>query len=102
MKDLAKPPEEDREFARQVADYETARKRDSGLDTETVREPRHVLLTGVTGTLGIYLLRELLTATKARVTAIVRAKDGDRRTPGFGTTTWNASATTWKTKQEDG
>ncbi len=75
LKDLARQPEEDQDFQEQLAAYERARARDNRLDTDTVREPVHVLLTGGTGTLGIYLLRELLQATRARVTAIVRAKD---------------------------
>jgi amino acid adenylation domain-containing protein/thioester reductase-like protein len=37
--------------------------------------PRNILLTGATGFLGIYLLRELLTTTDATVHCMVRAKD---------------------------
>ena len=37
------------------------------------RRPREILLTGSTGFLGLYLLRELLTATTARVHCLVRA-----------------------------
>jgi amino acid adenylation domain-containing protein/thioester reductase-like protein len=37
------------------------------------RRPREILLTGATGFLGLYLLRELLTATTARVHCLVRA-----------------------------
>lgn len=37
-------------------------------------DPRHILLTGATGFLGIYLLRELLTTTDATVHCMVRAK----------------------------
>ncbi|MFJ6379392.1 amino acid adenylation domain-containing protein [Kitasatospora sp. NPDC092039] len=41
-----------------------------------VAEPREVLLTGATGFLGAFLLRELLTATDARVHCLVRGADG--------------------------
>ena len=75
LKDLVAPPEEDARFKEQVAAYETACKQDENLDTETVHEPEHVLLTGATGTLGIYLLREILQTTGARITAIVRGED---------------------------
>jgi amino acid adenylation domain-containing protein/thioester reductase-like protein len=37
------------------------------------KRPREILLTGSTGFLGLYLLRELLTATTARVHCLVRA-----------------------------
>ncbi|MGW3044490.1 amino acid adenylation domain-containing protein [Kitasatospora sp. NPDC001159] len=40
-------------------------------------EPRAVLLTGATGFLGAFLLRELLTATTARVHCLVRGADED-------------------------
>jgi len=39
------------------------------------RRPREILLTGSTGFLGVHLLRELLTATTARVHCVVRARD---------------------------
>ncbi|MEU6073490.1 amino acid adenylation domain-containing protein [Micromonospora sp. NPDC047074] len=42
------------------------------------RDPRHVFLTGATGFLGIYLLRELLATTDAVVHCLVRA-DGSER-----------------------
>ncbi|GAB2715987.1 non-ribosomal peptide synthetase [Streptomyces bullii] len=41
-------------------------------------KPAHVFLTGATGFLGIYLLRELLTSTGATVHCLVRAGDHDR------------------------
>ncbi|MBP7865647.1 MAG: amino acid adenylation domain-containing protein [Acidobacteria bacterium] len=44
----------------------------ASLDLQTRREYAHVLLTGATGTLGVYLLRDLLLTTAARVTALVR------------------------------
>ncbi|MFL6118532.1 non-ribosomal peptide synthetase [Actinophytocola sp.] len=40
-------------------------------------DPRHILLTGGTGFLGIYLLRELLSTTDATVHCLVRAADAD-------------------------
>ncbi|ALG09870.1 non-ribosomal peptide synthetase [Kibdelosporangium phytohabitans] len=39
------------------------------------RTPRHVFLTGATGFLGAYLLRELLDQTGAQIHALVRARD---------------------------
>jgi amino acid adenylation domain-containing protein/thioester reductase-like protein len=39
------------------------------------RRPREILLTGSTGFFGVYLLRELLAATTARVHCLVRAPD---------------------------
>ncbi|MEV0899966.1 thioester reductase domain-containing protein [Actinoplanes sp. NPDC049802] len=41
------------------------------------QRPAHVLLTGATGFLGIYLLRELLATTDATVHCLVRATDPD-------------------------
>ncbi|MFC4856955.1 amino acid adenylation domain-containing protein [Actinophytocola glycyrrhizae] len=41
------------------------------------RDPRHVFLTGATGFLGTYLLRELLSTTDAVVHCLVRADDAD-------------------------
>ncbi|MGX7825936.1 amino acid adenylation domain-containing protein [Actinokineospora sp. 24-640] len=40
------------------------------------QDPRHVLLTGASGFLGAYLLRELLGSTDAVVHCLVRARDG--------------------------
>ncbi|MEV6982707.1 amino acid adenylation domain-containing protein [Sphaerisporangium sp. NPDC051017] len=45
------------------------------VDPVTAREPRSVLLTGATGFLGAFLLRELLDRTRARVYCLVRAED---------------------------
>lgn len=42
---------------------------------ETFGEARHVLLTGVTGFLGPFLLENILARTSARVTALVRGRD---------------------------
>lgn len=75
LKELVTPPAEDDAFKTQLAAYETACAKDSVLDTKTVKPMKHVLLTGATGTLGIYLLRELVLNTDAAVTAIVRGKD---------------------------
>lgn len=75
LKELASPPEQDALFQAQVETYEDSRAKDAALDTETTRELEHVLVTGATGTLGIYLLRELVLNTQAEITAIVRAKD---------------------------
>ncbi len=77
LKQLVVPPEEDAAFADQLAAYEKGCEADAALDTESVRKLGHVLLTGGTGTLGIYLLRELLMHTEARVTVIIRAQNDD-------------------------
>ncbi|WP_051871650.1 non-ribosomal peptide synthetase [Streptomyces sclerotialus] len=42
---------------------------------ERVADPRHVLLTGATGFVGAFLLRELLDRTRAHVYCLVRAAD---------------------------
>ncbi len=77
LKELATPPGEDDAFGAQLAAYDKGCAADMSLDTDSVCRIHHVLLTGGTGTLGIYLLRELLKNTDAKVTAIVRAKDND-------------------------
>lgn len=48
--------------------------RGATLEPEPGREPRHTLLTGATGFLGAFLLRDLLTRTTQVVTCLVRAK----------------------------
>ncbi|MFD7646073.1 amino acid adenylation domain-containing protein [Streptomyces albidoflavus] len=45
------------------------------LEAERVADPRRVLLTGATGFVGAFLLRELLDRTRARVYCLVRADD---------------------------
>ncbi len=47
------------------------------LETPTAR-PARVLLTGATGFLGAYLLRELLQQTDAEIVCLVRASDGEK------------------------
>ncbi len=46
-----------------------------GVPLAVVAEPEHVLLTGVTGFLGAFLLSELVRQTKATVHCLVRAED---------------------------
>ena len=49
---------------------------------ELTEEPRHILLTGATGFLGAFVLRELLDRTRAHVHCLVRAatmEDGKAR-----------------------
>lgn len=41
-------------------------------------QPREILLTGATGFLGAFLLRELIERTNARVSCLVRARDADQ------------------------
>ncbi|MEU5957810.1 amino acid adenylation domain-containing protein [Streptomyces sp. NPDC047525] len=49
----------------------------SPVDPASWRDPRHVFLTGATGFLGVYLLRELLATTDATVHCLVRAGDSE-------------------------
>ena len=75
LKSLASPPDPDPHVQEEEQRYQQALQKDSGLDTQTVAFPEHVLLTGASGTLGVYLLHELLESTPAKVSAIVRARD---------------------------
>ncbi|HIQ38322.1 MAG TPA: amino acid adenylation domain-containing protein [Desulfocapsa sulfexigens] len=75
LKEMAAPPDEDDVFNEELAFYDRNCSFDEALDTDSVRKINHVLLTGGTGTLGIYLIRELLLSTDAHITTIVRAKD---------------------------
>ena len=75
LKKLSGKPKEDAAFQLQIQGYDQACQTDAALDTESVKAFDHVLLTGGTGTLGIYLLRELLHTTGAHITAIVRGHD---------------------------
>ncbi|NJR70054.1 MAG: NAD-dependent epimerase/dehydratase family protein [Synechococcales cyanobacterium CRU_2_2] len=40
---------------------------------DTIQPPQHILLTGATGFLGVFLLRELLQQTRAKIHCLVRA-----------------------------
>ncbi|HWM01217.1 MAG TPA: amino acid adenylation domain-containing protein [Actinophytocola sp.] len=51
--------------------------RQTGTDPPRWQDPEHILLTGATGFLGVYLLRELLSTTDAVVHCLVRAEDAD-------------------------
>ncbi|AJC52690.1 type I polyketide synthase [Streptomyces sp. 769] len=44
----------------------------------TVHEPQEILLTGATGFLGAFMLRDLMRTTRGRVHCLVRAEDGAR------------------------
>ncbi len=48
---------------------------DKQLDLSQQRQYRHLLLTGATGYLGVYLLRELMQHSDCKVTALVRGRD---------------------------
>ena len=77
LKKLPPPPEfsPDADERRRLKEYE-ARVEEIRRGAEPVlRPPAHVLLTGATGTLGVYLLRELLEYPEIRVTAIVRGEN---------------------------
>jgi len=73
LKQLTEPVEKDDLCAVQQQAYAAACQQDVALDTCTLSLFDHVLLTGATGTLGIYLLRELLEQCNCRVTVIARA-----------------------------
>jgi amino acid adenylation domain-containing protein/thioester reductase-like protein len=62
-----------RELDRQAKEYEKKMLRDKKIDLDKRVGYNEILLTGATGYLGIYLLRELLTKQKGRVTVLVRA-----------------------------
>jgi len=50
----------------------------SPADSASWQKPAHILLTGATGFLGVYLLRQLLVSTDAVVHCLVRADDQER------------------------
>ena len=65
-----------------VATLEGEARLDTSIDPEGVPfersgEPRHILLTGATGFLGAFLLRELLERTEADIHCLVRAESAD-------------------------
>ena len=47
----------------------------SGFDPAVLADPDHILLTGVSGLIGIHLLEELLSQTKAQVYCLIRSKN---------------------------
>lgn len=47
----------------------------SGFDPAVLTDPAHVLLTGVSGLIGIHLLEELLLKTKAQIYCLIRSKN---------------------------
>ena len=55
-----------------IAQYHGMMAADQQLDLNRQRQYRHLLLTGATGYLGVYLLRELMLHSDCRVTALVR------------------------------
>jgi amino acid adenylation domain-containing protein/thioester reductase-like protein len=67
---LARP-----EVAAEIAIYERNLTTLDALDVETIRPYGNVLLTGATGYLGVYVLRDLLVRKSAVVVAVVRAAD---------------------------
>jgi fengycin family lipopeptide synthetase D len=75
LKKLASPSGKDDAVQAEEERYARARAKDSELDTKSLIAPEHVLLTGATGTLGIYLLRQLLEETSAQITALIRARN---------------------------
>ncbi len=77
LKELATSGAADDAVQAEEERYVQARAKDSDLDTKSLSAPKHVLLTGATGTLGIYLLRQLLQETSAHITALIRAKDNN-------------------------
>ncbi|MGM0759795.1 MAG: amino acid adenylation domain-containing protein [Thermodesulfobacteriota bacterium] len=75
LKELAASGAADEAVQAEEDQYAQARTRDSDLDTQSLISLEHVLLTGATGTLGVYLLRQILEETPAHITALIRAKD---------------------------
>ena len=77
LKDLVISPEADFEVSREKEEYYKISKNTKweSFNYTARRNYRTVLLTGVTGTLGGYLLRDLLTTTDYSVILIVRASD---------------------------
>ena len=63
----------DREVKNTLAAYETRNKTYKAADLSLKRDYKHILLTGATGFLGVYLLRDLLTSTETTVFLPVRA-----------------------------
>lgn len=47
----------------------------SGFDPAVLADPAHILLTGVSGLIGIHLLEELLSQTKAQIYCLIRSKN---------------------------
>ncbi len=75
LKKLAEPPEKNDLLDAAQSRYEERCQQVATLDLAKVQPAKHILLTGATGTLGIYLLRELLAQQDTRITAIVRGKN---------------------------
>ncbi len=73
--ELAAAPEVD--LAAEAVLAQDIRAEGEAPDPERIARPREVVLTGVTGFLGSFLLRELLRQTDARVHCLVRAKSSE-------------------------
>lgn len=58
-------------------------------DATAWADPSHVFLTGATGFLGVYLLRELLATTNATVHCLVRAADADQARERIKANAWH-------------
>ncbi len=77
LKKLPPPPRftPDAAERRRLKEYERRIEEIRKAPAPKLRPPSRVLLTGATGTLGIYLLRELLQFPGVRITAVVRGED---------------------------
>lgn len=73
LKELIKTDPTENTLEEKYKEYEKNCTKDDQLDCEQQMAPEHIVLTGATGTLGIYLLREILTKTNTNITVIVRA-----------------------------
>lgn len=77
LKELVRQPDpsQEREIKSALISYRERIKRYDGVDLTKRRIYKNILLTGATGTLGVYLLKDLLEKTDSEITLIVRGKD---------------------------
>lgn len=77
LKELAAPPIDDPKLAPEQEAYSARMEKDESLRLGAAQAPEHILLTGGTGVLGLYLLKELLYLDVERITAIVRGENNE-------------------------
>jgi len=74
LKKMTSPLQEDPVYEKELTAYSNLVDAEEPFDPDVIKWPKHMLLTGATGTLGTDLLKVLLTKTDAFVTALVRGK----------------------------
>lgn len=82
LKKMVKPLKEDKIYEKELEAYKKLVESEETFDPDYVKWPKHILLTGGTGTLGTDLLKVLLGNTDSFVTALVRGKsdkDAEKR-----------------------